>query len=288
MKITPRLLCVQINLTNICPWRCSFCQKASWPRDHLKWKILSKLLHDLNPDETTVILSGGDPSLYPKIGETLQLLNKLNFNWGIFTTGVGWREEDLEELAHATWIRVSVLSDDSQILKTLVGKDSLSKQKKFIHAIQDRKANVSGECTVVDYNKNNLPTEDFWQIKILYYSVHEKDKKIIGPLVGDRNEPYILPYFHALVDPSGDIVNDCCIYDDNGNYTDGKDLRKRFCLGNLNKNSINEIFYSKKAEDIRKELKYYYHSRLNLLNRTQRYAQKNRILYEFLAKNLFL
>lgn len=289
MKLQPKLLCVQINLTNLCPCKCECCEKFSWPRIHLEWKVLSKLLHELDPNETTVILSGGEPSVYPKIDETLQLLNKLKFKWGIFTTGIGWRKESLNELAKATWIRASIFSNIPSIVKTFIERDALFIQHDFIIEMQNKGANISGECTVTKTNENFLPTSEAWGgISMLYYPAHEEGKKISGPLVGDRNESYLIPYFHVLVDSSGALYPDCVISADNDPFEDGKELRKRFCLGNLYKDSINKIFYSENADILRSSLLHFYQQNFELKQKTQRYSTKNRLIYDFLNTQLFL
>lgn len=289
MKLQPKLLCVQINLTNLCPCKCECCKKSTWPRIHLEWEILSKLLHDLNPAETTVILSGGEPSMYPKIDETFQLLNKLKFKWGIFTTGIGWKGDALNEMPNATWIRVSLFSNDYYIVKKFTGRETLPVQHEFVKELQTRNANIIGECPVTETNEKFLPTPEVWgDFPIFYYPIHKAGKKITRPLVGDRNEPYIVPYFHALVDPSGAVYPDCVIYNDNGKFEDSKELRERFCLGNLHNSSINKLFYSETADILRSSLLHFYQQNFELKQRTQRYMTKNRLLYDFLNRQLFL
>lgn len=289
MNLQPKLLCVQINFTNLCPCKCECCEKSSWPRIHLEWRILSKLLHDLNPDETTVILSGGEPSMYPKIGETLQLLNKLKFKWGLFTTGIDWKDDTFDELSKATWIRVSLFSNEISVVKTFIGRDALLIQHEFVANMRNRNANIIGECTVTKTNENFLPTSEMWEyIPMFYYPSHGEGKKISAPLVGDKDELYIVPYFHSLIDPSGEVYSDCVISSDNDKFEDGKELRERFCLGNLHKNSISEIFYSENADIIRSSLLNFYQQNFELKQKTQRYSTKNRILYEFLTGKLFL
>lgn len=288
ITIPTKLLNVQINLLNACNLKCVFCGKNSWPKDSIDFEILQTLIKDLTPD-TTVVFSGGESLLYSKLSEILRLLNARKIQFGIFTNGAVLKNIDFDALSNAQWIRISVMSDQKDIIKQIMGQDILQIQRKFISILKEKQANLQGECVVTPINKNALPTEQFWQIPILLYDLHNDNLETKLPnVIGMRGEPFIIPNFHALVDPSGTVFPDCIAYSDNERYNDGKELREKFCLGNLNENSINEIFYSKEAEDIRNELRYYYHKRLNLLNRTQRYAQKNRLLYDFLKKQLFL
>lgn len=282
------LLNVQINLTNRCQWHCDFCKKYTWPQIELDYFLLEKVLADLDPDTTTVVLSGGEPSVYRHINKTLRLLNKNYFKWGIFTNGTGWEEESFGALTGAKWIRMSVLSDDRKILNTLVQQDSLIEQRAFVQTMKNRGANITGECVCVAENKLSLPTTDFWQIPISYYNAHDYNGDAQLSLVGDRYERYIIPYFHCLIDPSGDVYPDCVVYGDNINYNSGEALRRSFCEGNLNNLSIIDIFYSKTADSIRARLLWLFNNRPELRKRTERYAQKNRILYEFLNKRIFL
>lgn len=289
MKIQPNLLSVQINLLNACNWRCRMCFKNSWPRDQISFERFQILLDDLNPNQTTIVLSGGEPTLHPNFDQMIHLLNEKKFALGIFTNG-SFAEINFWELAKAEWIRISLLADEDVLLEKLVGHRNIQRQQFFIERLQECGAkNITGECVITSLNKHSLPTEKFWQIPISYYEEHKDNLKIKLPnVVGERGESYTIPYFHAIIDPSGMVYPDCISYSDNDDYISGKKLREKFCLGDLNDNSINEIFYSKKAQEIRNELRYYYHNHLNLLNRTQRYATKNRLIYEFLTGKLFL
>lgn len=287
-KIIPELLSVQINLTNYCVWRCQFCQKHSWPREHLDYNIFESLLRDLDPDKTTIILSGGEPSLYPEIEEAICALNALDFKWGMFTSGVGWKNNIIDELTQAEWIRMSILSDDPFVSRKLTNCDSFVEQHLFLHDLKEADANVIGECVCVPENKNALPTIGRWGIPFFYYDAHDTGENVEKTLVGDRNEPYIIPFFHCLIDPSGKVYADCSLYSDNDDYESGRELRARFCLGDLHNFTLNEIFYSEYANDIRKSLLHFYKNNYHLRQRTERYAQKNRLIYDFLKKQLFL
>lgn len=288
--IPTKLLNLQINLTNKCDWKCSMCFKHTWPQENIEFEMVETLLDDLDPTTVTLEMSGGEPLLHPKFNKIIHLLNEKKFKFGIFTNGSISKNIDFKGLAQAQWIRISLLTNKNEILKKLAGHEHIQKQQFFIKNLKEYAAkNITGECVITSTNKDNLPTEEFWQIPILYYEEHNDALKTKLPnVVGERGELYIIPNFHALVDPSGEVFPDCISYSDNESYEDGKKMREEFKLGNLNNNSINEIFYSKRAEDNRKKLRYYYQSRLNLLNRTQRYAQKNRLIYEFLTGKLFL
>lgn len=289
MKIEPKLLNVQINILNDCNWKCSMCKKYSWPKDQISLETFQILLNDLNPNQTTIILSGGEPTLHPDFDQMMHLLNEKKFAWGIFTNA-SFFFINFWELSKAKWVRISLLADKEAFLEKVVGCRHIRKQQFFIKRLQECGAkNISGECVITSRNKNSLPTEKFWNIPILYFEEHTDSLKTKLPnVVNERGESYIIPYFHAIIDPSGLVYSDCILYGDNEEYKAGKELREKFCLGDLNINSINEIFYSQRAQDIRAELQHYYQSHLNLLNRTKRYAQKNRLIYEFLTQRIFL
>ena len=63
-----KILSIQINLLNECTSKCRSCRKYTWPKDILNVEDVINVIRYLaiNKGLKTVVLSGGDPLLYPK------------------------------------------------------------------------------------------------------------------------------------------------------------------------------------------------------------------------------
>ena len=63
-----KILSIQINLLNECTSKCRSCRKYTWPKDMLNVEDVINVIRYLaiNKGLKTVVLSGGDPLLYPK------------------------------------------------------------------------------------------------------------------------------------------------------------------------------------------------------------------------------
>ena len=282
MKKT-HLKSVQINLTNRCQWHCKFCDKPSWPQIDMELPIFSKLLETL-PTDVTVVLSGGEPLLHPKINDILGALEP--YHVGILTSGMHRNSLDFSQIdAGVDWIRITVLANsDTVYAKMVKPRNVIAKQQQFIKRIAS--AEITGECTVCRENKDDLPTEEFWHIPIKYYQVHSKlSHHEFGGLVGDRDESFIIPWYHCVVDPSGEIYTDCINYRDVQNFEEFKDVKRPFMLGNLTDDSFDSIWHSAQAETARIAARI---TLPRIRHMTSRYAAKNYMLWCLEKRRLFL
>ncbi len=106
-------LTVEIDPTNTCSHNCQFCSTRSElkvNRDSLPIDLIVNLLHDLKNQDVRSInwKGGGEPTLYPRLGEVIEEADKLGFAQGLTTNGsllFRWHELAARTL---DWIRVSL------------------------------------------------------------------------------------------------------------------------------------------------------------------------------------
>lgn len=86
-----------------CPW-CSFGDKHS--KDKIDFDLLFRAIKDMKDMGLKAInwSGGGEPSIYPRFGELVELAHSLNLEQGIFTNAY----KELPHQEYFSWIRVSI------------------------------------------------------------------------------------------------------------------------------------------------------------------------------------
>ncbi len=105
-------------LTNKCNLNCLHCG-SDCVRDpkvpDLPVKSIIKVLEEIktkfDPHKTTVVLSGGEPLVYPELFSLGKKIYDLEFPWGMVTNGFGWSEKKVY-LAQETGLRSITISLD--------------------------------------------------------------------------------------------------------------------------------------------------------------------------------
>ncbi len=102
---------MQINPTNRCQLKCSFCSCDNRKKDlTIPFKDLKKIIvrfRDLGTKAIT-ITGGGDPLLYPAINDLLELLIRLNIKIGFVTNGLAFSKINKNLFKEVTWCRLSI------------------------------------------------------------------------------------------------------------------------------------------------------------------------------------
>jgi radical SAM enzyme (rSAM/lipoprotein system) len=115
-------------LTNNCNLECihcgSDCIKDSTIPNLPSEKVLetlSQIKTKYNPSKITVVLSGGEPLVYPNVFKLGARITELGFPWGMVTNGYAWNKKRIQEAKEAGMRSVTVsldgLEDDHNWLR---------------------------------------------------------------------------------------------------------------------------------------------------------------------------
>lgn len=119
------IMSIQLNMLNKCTSRCRSCRKYTWPNDMLDIDTIKNVISVLADDYglKTVVLSGGDPVLYPKLKEVVDFCKSKDIKCSMITTCITTKDEVLK-----------VISDD--LYRVHLSLDSINKkQYKYIRGV---------------------------------------------------------------------------------------------------------------------------------------------------------
>ena len=96
--------CIDIEMTNICNYNCYYCRPADWkPKDILDYEklvsFLDKYIEEKEDSITTVIISGGEPTLHPRLDDLLRYFHAKNVFVSMVSNGsknVEWWKENIQ------------------------------------------------------------------------------------------------------------------------------------------------------------------------------------------------
>lgn len=109
---------IQLNLTNACQLRCSYCsckdrdRALSMDMDTLKDATKRLVEHGAR---AVTITGGGEPLLHPRFDEFVNLLKSYELELGLVTNGIAMRSWPRELYAEFSWIRVSFDSERDEL-----------------------------------------------------------------------------------------------------------------------------------------------------------------------------
>lgn len=109
---------VRLKPTNICNHHCYYCSYADSElglrndvkfQDQILWEKMKEIINDFGEIGVKAITlsGGGEPLVYPKILETMQLILEKGINLSIITNGELLDGKIAQTLANANWVRVS-------------------------------------------------------------------------------------------------------------------------------------------------------------------------------------
>jgi len=264
----------EIDLTNRCNNRCPGCIGGRTNAEDLKDPFL--ILDQLAKAKVKAVTftGGGEPLLYPKVLESVKYAKKLGLDVGFITNGLALTKSACEViLDNCVWIRISLDASNPEeyLLTHGMGGTTFKKVEENIALLTQTKKEKKSSCTIgVGYLTNKrlmkgmLPATEFckkvevdyiqfrpfhWdmtpideQLKkcqkletkefLVLYSKHKYDSM----KETDLGRNYKVCYGHqfaSVLCANGDMTV-CC-------HTRGD---KKFVLGNIYKNTIEEIWNS--------------------------------------------
>lgn len=208
LKNCLELFPLRIAITDYCNLQCFFCSNEGMPfsqknKTHINVKQLNYLIKNLvDKGLKNVSITGGDPTLHPKIFEIIDFLNQFNFkNLFFHTNGINLNKNLIKKLSKkANKIAVSMHSANLDTWQKMTG-GTKSQFKKLISSLE----------LLSNITNNNLLVE-LKSVLIRGYNDSEKELKdflelcnIFGFKFKFLNFEPIIPEHIRLVLPFGEV-----------------------------------------------------------------------------------
>jgi len=282
---------LRIKPTNKCQHNCFYCdylsnhaktQKSNFNiNDSIDWDILKQSLIDFKDigGKSITYSGGGEPLVYHRIENALELTKSLNLDMAIITNGQMLSKKKSDLLQDAKWIRISLDFLNEEMFKKVRrvnGKNFFIIEeniKNFINS-KNKHCDVGINCVVHEYNAKYI------------YSLCEYVKRLgvshikFAALICDNTEEYHKSFKKSVTNQINDAIdtlndNSFKVYDKYSSHFDysakmyrtyskclimqigaviGADAKiytchdkaydKCGCLGNLKKNTLKEIWFS--------------------------------------------
>ncbi len=249
---------IYVEITNICNLNCSFCSKVEKPKKSISIQEFEHILNEIKDYTDNIYLHvKGEPLLHKDLFEFLKLAENYDINVNITTNGVLFptkakelstykslrkinfslhSENDIDNYEEKIFESVKLLSNETTViyrLWTLQGGKFDEKNTKTVEKIINY-YKLSPEIVEKIYKDNN--------IKISSTIYVDKDNEFEWPAITNHNS---CGYCHALkthiaILADGTVVP-CCL-DSNGVIE----------LGNIYKNSLEEIMNSQRYKNLKK------------------------------------
>jgi len=241
---------VQLNITNRCVNRCRMCRKYEWEQVDMPMERIAGIVQELRTmGNPLLILSGGEPFLHREIGRVLDIVEDMQTL--VLTSGTV--PVPIGKFQKVKRVQFSVDALDPGIYRSIRGPGSIEILKENIS-----KAKAAGclvTITSVIQRDNILHVPDIMEfcedegIPFLPGAVHSYDELAFYNLNNRPLPPLCaVPFYHCLVDPSGDVFVCCHHYEDN---TDYRNVDRRFILGNAFREGFANIWCSRGAKEIK-------------------------------------
>lgn len=136
------IISIQLNMLNKCTSRCRSCRKYTWPNDMLDIDTIKNVITVLADEYglKTVVLSGGDPVLYPNLKEVVDFCKSKNVKCSIITTCITTKEEVLKVISDDLYrIHLSLDSVNKEHYKYIRGVDAFDIVDRNIKAISAKR-----------------------------------------------------------------------------------------------------------------------------------------------------
>ncbi len=150
----PFPLTIEIDLTNHCNHRCSFCvwgEHISTDKSSLDTDVINKCIADMRKlgAKAITFTGGGESMIHKDFHKILLKTKKLGFDCGLITNGSAITDNKCEELLNnCNWIRFSVSGGDKESYYAVQGKDHFDLVTKNIKMICSHKKNKNKKTKI--------------------------------------------------------------------------------------------------------------------------------------------
>ncbi len=227
---------LQAAILDACFNKCPMCDHPSREQHTIRADRWIKFLKD-HPEIESVCYSGGDTMAHPELNDIIGAHITLNKAFGFITAGYVPPKIDLELLAKARWVRVSLDTIDPDVYAKVRGGIPLARVLESLERMREANVNVEMTLTVGldsvktfertlyylwanEYNCDAHPQygmtfDDLGISENLLYKWQNdfEDKRLtFAPFEHGGSENYMCSavYYQSFIDSKGDIYP-CCI-----------------------------------------------------------------------------
>ncbi len=152
-KERPFPITMEIDLTNRCNHKCTFCfyaEHISVDKSTLKYEVLTQRIEELAKLGCKGIsfTGGGEPTLHPKFKDILIHTNKLNIDCGLITNGSVIHRFAEELVQNLKWIRISLAGGDKESYKKVQGVDQFERIIRNIKILSEKKVDLNSNLNI--------------------------------------------------------------------------------------------------------------------------------------------
>lgn len=263
------------NMTQDCNLKCIYCfatareEKGNIRLSIEKYKEILNSVRNLSSDVVNITFTGGEPLLSANTIPVAKYAKKLGFSANILTNATLINETNVKELTSIfDLFKISIDGSTEEIHDHYRGKGSYQKTVRAIELLKANNANIQIAMTVTRENVDDIfAMNKEWQEMLTYQPLfplgRAKSNANTTALTGDE-------YYEALcvnenINPYSDIRNvinahkannsimKCSMGDGELSISCTGDVypcqllhTDSFYLGNINENSLEEIYYSEK------------------------------------------
>lgn len=160
---------VEIDLTNNCNHRCSFCfyaEHIATDRSTLETEVIKQTLTDLkeNGARGVSFTGGGEPMVHKDFADILQHAHAVGLDCGLITNGSAITKKNVGILSEClAWIRISAAGGEPKSYAAVQGIDHFDRVMANIAMLQDEKAktgskiNIGLRMLVTEENVESVP-----------------------------------------------------------------------------------------------------------------------------------
>lgn len=136
---------IEIDLTNHCNHRCSFCvwgEHISTDKSTLKKDVIEKCILNMRQmgSKAITFTGGGEPMIHKNFSEILEYTKSLGYDCGLITNGSVITEKNAHFLIkNLKWIRFSISGGDKESYQAVQGKDQFDLVCKNINLLSKTK-----------------------------------------------------------------------------------------------------------------------------------------------------
>ncbi len=152
----------EIDLSNYCQLECDFCQFAAYRKENeveLSFDLFDNLINDLvyMGAQSVTFTGGGEPLLYSRFDDAVELVKKSGLDLGLITNGVLLHRYNYL-VPEFTFIRVSLDASTKQTYEKVKGRDYFIRVIDNVAYCVDKGPTVGLSFVVCNGNKDEVQT----------------------------------------------------------------------------------------------------------------------------------
>lgn len=178
-------------LTNDCNLACKHCGSdciKDSTQPILPYETVIKVLKEIklkyNSHKITVILSGGEPLLYPNLFKLGEDIHKLEYPWGMVTNGYGWTEKTIKK------------AKNSHLSSITISLDGLEEEHNWLRG---KKESFERAVNLIKM----LNADKFFQVMDVFTVVHKKNLHVLDKVYELLIKLGVTKWRISLIDPIG-------------------------------------------------------------------------------------